>query len=256
MIHTMSKYIRAYSVNMRVPTIIFGTLIISQILLFTSPRIGVYATQVAVAGLLLIALLHDPMRKLALSAAILPVVNGCVILFNQQEAIAQTIILYEALFMTSLIYVYILADTEAQIKNELTAKNFVQLLPVVFTAGIVLGTIGAAMPGASDNIDSAVLLPLVGLAMFQAVTEELYFRGLFQKYAQRVVHPLTAVVLTAVVFMLFSAHVFTWQIAIFAFISSCIFSLLYYYKRSLLLTMAMNIATKVAILSIVIADVL
>jgi membrane protease YdiL (CAAX protease family) len=233
------------------PLLILAVIIIGQFLLFTMPQTGVYYNQGALTLLLVIGLLSERVRQLALTVAILPIINAGVILFNQQQAIAQTVVLYELLLVLTLVYRHQIAPAKPHRVDRTIRLRYRTLVPLLLATALLLGLLEALLFGFGYTLTSDLVAPFIGLIVLAAIAEEVYFRGLLQSVAQKVVHPVAAILMTAGVYAIYGSHITEIWFVAFSVLSSCIISTVYYYKHNLPLSIALNLTIKLTIIGIV-----
>lgn len=242
---TWPDRLQLYRRGTAMPAVIVAFLLVSQLLWYVAPQVGVYANQFAVAGLLIIGLHTERYRRLALSVAILPAVNACVVLFGHQAQPLQTIIIYVVLLALTLVYRYVFMSDKSLSSDRLHKKEYVYAVSLMIVVGQVLGIAAFGVLGHSDvrlmTLPIALAILFVGMA---AITEELFFRGLVQQFALKIIHAVPAIALTTIIYALFCVSSPAWWGIGYALICSTVLSIVYSFRQNLILTTVLNVTAK------------
>lgn len=226
-----------------------------QVGLLWRPLLGVYATAASLVLLLALALQVEKLRKLALSAAIVPTAMLVLLTLPQQDAFARSAEFYDVILLLALVYGRMFAMGKSRSMLSLK-KKYLILLPLMVVIGQVLGAAGFGMLRGQYPYQGTPLALVASTAVIFAIAEELLFRGLIQEYARKVVHPVTAAVITSLAYaVMFAVHgsIMPFGYAVLAGVVLCG---IYYFKQNLLLTMTANIAMKLSFIGLMATFVL
>ena len=233
------------------PALIGLTLLLSQVLWLLLPQVGVYANQCALAALLVLGLRREPVRRLALCAAILPSMNILVVLFGTPDPSLQLAVAYVSLLGLSLVYRFIFARDQSLSSQALSRRDYIAAIPLVIVIGPLLGITAALLIGRSSSfIAASPLSHVLAIACLGAVTEEVFFRGLIQQWALKLLHPVTAVALTALLYLLFSIDPGNWRTIGPALLSGTVLSVVYGRRQNLMLTTMLNLTGKLVFIGL------
>jgi membrane protease YdiL (CAAX protease family) len=225
---------------------IAGAVALSQLALWWKPLAGVYANAGLFALLLGLALWKESFRKLAISVAILPIAIMIDLCLPQGNAFGQAAVFYDAILLLTLVYRFMFALDEPIKSTALKLRGYAFALPLMAVLGQLLGVLGYGMlrhQYAFKNIS----LPLVAVtACVFALTEEMFFRGLIQQRAAKVMHPAIAAALSTILFALANIGYGTILAPLYALIAGAVLSVTYYKKQNLLLTFTINAMSKLA----------
>lgn len=247
----MSKKIKPLSRNAWVFIWIILTVVGAQLALRLNSTVGVYLNALSFALLAGLALWQEKFRSLAISAAIAPVINMIALSLPQTTQFSQTMVYYDSLLVLALIYRFIFTLDHPITYTKLTAKGYATLMPLMLVMGQALGALGFVFLRHHYSYGH-VSLPLVAASVVVfAIAEETFFRGLIQQRAAQVMHPLTAAILSMVIYTFFSVGHTTILAPVFALISTIVLSLTYYKKQNLILTISINAAMKLSYVGLV-----
>lgn len=249
---TWAARTKVWGQHARLPALIVATLLVSQSLWLLLPSVGIYANQLALGLLLVLGLHHQQVRHLALSAAILPTLNVCIALFDQPTRSLQLAVAYVILLALTLVYRSVFTLDKSLTSDKLNKTEYFYAVPLMIVLGQIIGVVAAFMAGHSEN--QIIHLPLVlalAVATLAAITEELFFRGLIQQYALKLLHPVTAVALTTLIFTPFVVGSGSWWIIVPALLASVVLSTVYCHKQNLTLTTTLNLTVKLVFVGII-----
>ena len=112
--------------------------------------------------------------------------------------------------------------------------------------GEVVGVLGYALLCDHYAFRGVPILQAVMAIVTFAVAEEMLFRGMIQRQAARVVHPIVAAVLAAALYTtIFIGHTSALNTS-FALVAGTVLSVVYYFKPHVLLTTTANIVMKLS----------
>jgi membrane protease YdiL (CAAX protease family) len=226
-----------------------------QLAVLWRPIVGVYVVAAALVSLLGLALWTERVRKLAISAAILPVALTVGFALPLTSGFARICILYGTILLLTLMSEYLFSRGESAATPD---RRRSQLLTV--PAGVLIGgVIGASgyMLFRGQYYFGGTAFPVAAIAAVAfAITEELFFRGLIQRQAGKLMHPAAAILLTVIAYTCMSVGHGGVTTAFFAVASSFELCVLYELRHNLLLNSAANIAMKLSYLYLVFRFVL
>jgi membrane protease YdiL (CAAX protease family) len=236
--------------------LIFGAVIAGQVSLFYKPNLGAYLTAAALALLMGIATLSDVNRKLALSAAIIPLLSMINLSIVQQSAFEQTAILYSSMLVLALAYRFILAPGTTPVNSHLSLRGYLGSLSLMAIVGALLGLLGYKLLINSYIFGGTRFWQVIIVAIVGACAEEALFRGLIQRQATQLMRPVYAAALTSLLYLTLSSSHFTgWSLLVGA-VSSATLSTIYVIKPNLILTTTLNLASKLIYIGLVASFVL
>lgn len=226
---------------------ILGAIGLSQLSLAIAPLAGVYANATALALLLLLALWEERARLAALAASVLPLVTMVNLALPQGSAFAQAGVFYGMLLALAFVYRKLFAREQPMQNIRLRLAGYVLVLPLFIVIGQALGVMAFGLLGGTGGElpFEGVAAPLLtaGLGLF-VVAEELFFRGLLQERAGRVMHPVLAIVLTSGAYAALTLPLGNLAVTLFAAFANLLLSSAYYLKPNLILTITTNATLK------------
>ena len=218
----------------------------SQLALWWRPTVGVYANAALFALLLALALWKETIRKVAISVAILPIAVMIDLCLPQGNAFGQAVVFYDAILLLTLVYRFMFTLDEPLKNSMLKLRGYAFALPMMAVIGQLLGLLGYGLLRnhyAFKNIS----LPLVAAsACVFALTEEMFFRGLVQQRAAKVMHPGMAAALSAILFTVMNIGYGTIYAPLYALAAGVVLSVTYYLRQNLILTFTINAMSKLA----------
>ncbi len=218
----------------------------SQLALWWKPAFGVYVNAAVFVAFCALALWREVYRKLAISLAILPVTTMITLSLPQSSDFAQAVVFYDALLLLTLIYRFWFTIDEPLPNTSLTARGYGVTLPLMLVVGQLLGTVGYLMLR-NFYAYTPTSLPLVAAAsVVFAIAEEMLFRGLIQQRAAKIIHPALAAVLSTLLYTFVSISHSTPLVPLFALLSGAVLGFTYYKKQNLMLTITINVMSKLA----------
>jgi membrane protease YdiL (CAAX protease family) len=231
--------------------LIVGTVAAGQVSLFYQPKLGAYLTAAALALLMGIAALSSANRKLALSAALIPLLSMINLSIVQQSAFEQTAILYSSMLVLALAYRIILAPATTVVSSHLSLRGYLGSLPAVAIAGVLIGLLGYKLLISSYIFGGIRLWQVAVVAVIGACAEEALFRGLIQRQATQLMRPVYAATITSLLYLTLSFSHFTgWSLLVGA-LTTAILSATYVIKPNLVLTTTLNLASKLVYVGLV-----
>jgi membrane protease YdiL (CAAX protease family) len=136
-------------------------------------------------------------------------------------------------------------------QTSLGIKGYALVVPLLIVAGQILGVMAYGMLRNTFPF-AGVSLPLVTAAMIVfTIAEEMTFRGLIQRCATSVMHPVLALLLTAGLYTAMTITVHNIAATLFAAVASLVLSFAYYAKPNLILTIAANTTFKLLFLGLI-----
>lgn len=238
------KWWKVYGHNWGVFGVALVAVGVPRFILLRWPLAGAYLNAVMLAMLVALALMHQTARQLAIAVAIIPTAMMISLVLPPTTVFAQTVVFYSILLVLGLIYRFMFSLDFPMQRTRLKWRGYLWRVPLMLVLGQVLGTIGYAMLRHHYPF-GGISLPLVSLvAVVFGLTEEIFFRGLIQQRGTVVMHPIMAAVLSALLFTMTSVGHFSYLVPLFAFVLTAAISITYYLQQNLVLTMAINIATK------------
>jgi membrane protease YdiL (CAAX protease family) len=221
-----------------------------------NPIIGIYVEYVAFAVLLGIALYSERARKLAVSAAILPMSMMLAFCVPHVTYLTDTTVLYGAMLAFAIIYQRILANPKPVVAPisapDVRLADFSQMLLI----GLIFGGEGYFVLRHYYLYQGTPLLLVAVVAAMSAAAEVILFQGLIQEQASRIMKSSQAAVLTTILFAAANIGRSTWLTAAFALTIGGTMAMTYYSRRNLGLVLVTNIAMKVSYVCLVTAYVI
>ncbi len=204
-------------------------LLLSELVLKINASMGFLLYIGLITGVLLA--LHkaeslDNNGKLMVILLILPIIRISEV-FLDFSYLWRTLIVYYALLFLACFYCF-----RFRINPGYTRRNLA-LLPLVILLGIVLGVLGNFLLDFGKNIGVLALIPAI------AFSEEILFRGLIQKLIKTEHSAFFSILLTAIIYSIFSLS-FGFPAVLFVFIVSLIISLVYNFTENIFLAIAIN----------------
>lgn len=236
------------------PYVLLAT-VAPQLGLLWRPRLGAYATAASLVMLLALGLKAGNVRKLALSAAIIPTALLVSLTLPQQDAFARSAEFYDVVLLLALVYGRMFSISKSRSMLSLK-KKYLVLLPLMVVIGQVLGAVGFGMLRGTYPYQGTPLALVASTAVVFAIAEELLFRGLIQQHASKVMRPVVAVVTASIAdAVIFAVHGSVMPFA-YAIVAGAVLGGIYYFKQNLLLTMTANIAMKLTFVGLMATFVL
>lgn len=223
---------------------------VPQVLFLIHPVGAVYATVAGLVALSVLAMKLRRARKVAIAASILPVAMMVSLSLPQSIPFGQAIVFYDAMLLLGLVYRFMFTLEEPVEDTRLGVKGYLFGLPLLLVLGQLLGAAGYGLLHNQYPFEG-VSWALVAVSVFVfAFAEETVFRGLIQQRARYIMHPIFAAVLTASLYALMSVSMGNWQAMVYAVIAGALLSTVYYFKKNLLLTVTMNVTSKLLYLGL------
>lgn len=237
--------------NSKLAFAISQALLVVQISLFINPTLGIYLNAIVFALLVRIAITHDLVRKLAISLAILPVANMISLSLPQTTLFARAVIFYDAILMLGLVYRYMFTLNDPVKSTQITRRGYLTVLPAMIVLGQLFGGLGYLMLRHQYTFGHTSLPLVAATSVIFAISEEVVFRGLIQRSASRVFHPIMAAGFTTVLYTAFSfGHRGSYLAPVFALLMGASLSIIYYKKQNLVLTMCVNAVSKLVYIAL------
>jgi membrane protease YdiL (CAAX protease family) len=227
-----------------------GALLGSQMAFLLSAVAGVCATVMALAVCMIIALRSEAARFVALSVGIAPAATLVMLGLPSTDPFAQSLLLYSILLALTLVYrsLFIRAQRPAWVTA--AAPRYVGFLPAAVVLGQLLGILSFWLLGDRYPYADTSVGIVWACAVLFALAEELFFRGLIQRQASLVLHPIMAAALSAIVFASFGIAYRSWAAAGVALITGTVLSGLYYMRQSIVITVVANTIAKFAYIAL------
>jgi membrane protease YdiL (CAAX protease family) len=218
----------------------------------TSPIVGVYITAGAIVALGTAALLKQYSLQLVLSAAIIPVALMINLSLPLSSVFAQTTVFYAALLVLGLIYRFVFTLDNPIEESRMSLRGYATFLPLMMIIGQLLGVLGYGLLR-HQYLYGHTSLPLVAAtSVVFAIAEEVVFRGLIQQRASKIMHPIVAAMMSALLsFCLTIGHRGSWMTPLIGLIAGIVLATTYYKKQNLILTMTINISMKLAYVGLI-----
>lgn len=230
--------------------------ILPSTLLVWKPMAGAYATVASLVALLIIALRSSKVRKLALSATILPLAILVLAIYPYNpSSFYRTWVEYDVVLLLAVIYSYLFRQKLAK-KYRLTMKQLPHVLPLMIIIGETLGAAGYELLRHQYGYAGTSLPLVASVAVVFAITEELFFRGLIQRQAMKLTNRTAAIALTVIIYIAATIGIGSLLPLAFGALSAATLSTIYSYKRNLLLTTTTNVAMKLTYVGLVATFVL
>jgi membrane protease YdiL (CAAX protease family) len=228
----------------------------AQISLFEKPIVGVYVNAAAFAILVALGLWKARARELAISAAILPVSMMITLSLPQTSTFAQSVVFYDAILIMALVYRFMFTLDEPVGNTSLKLRGYLLVLPLMLVLGQAMGGLGYSILRHQYTFGHTALPLVAAASVVFAIAEEVLFRGLIQQRAMKVLHPITALVLSAVLYASFTfGHAGSYLAPLFGLIMGIVLAFTYYKKQNLILTIALNAGSKLAYVGLMAAFV-
>ena len=228
-----------------------GLLVGTQLTLIYDNNLGIYFNILTLLVLILVALFRDNLRQLAISLAILPVVQIVCSTILTKTTFRTASIFYGLLLLLALTYRYMFTLDEPVEATQLKVKGHAFGIPLMLVLGESLGAIGYGFLRHHYPY-LHVSLPLLALAsVVFAFAEEMFLRGLVQQQAARVVHPILAAVITCLLYVSLEISHATPLTVGPAIAMGVVLSAVYHIKHNLLLSTTINAAAKLTYIGLV-----
>lgn len=222
-----------------------------QLAFLVSPLHGVYATVMALAACMLIAVRSRAARLVAVATAVIPAATLLALCVSGSSSFVRACVLYGALLALGITYRLQFAGTPAfQGRGPVRAGAFARLLPGMVVLGQALGALAYVALQHQYAYGGIAVGTVVGAAVLFAITEEIFFRGLLQPSAATVLHPGMAAVLSAVLYAAVHLGAGNWVAVAVAAVTGAVLAAVYYKTRSVALTVALNITAKLVFMGL------
>jgi membrane protease YdiL (CAAX protease family) len=228
-------------------------LVAGQLALYWRPVVGVYVEAAALTALIGFGLLYDKGRPLLISAAILPVAMMVTLSLSHTSVLAQTTVFYNSLLLMGLIYRFIFTLDFPVVLSRLNLRGYAMVLGLMLVIGQLLGALGYVFLRHHYTFGSTPLPLIAVAAVIFAITEEVFFRGLIQQQASRIMHPLMAALLSVILYTFTSFGHITLLAPLYALILGSVLSFIYYRKPNVLLTITVNATAKLVYIGLMAA---
>jgi membrane protease YdiL (CAAX protease family) len=220
-------------------------IIAGQLGIFVQPVLGTVLTIISLSILLGVAAKYRRVRKVVLTAAIIPLLTLVNLTFAQSSVFGQTVVLYAGMLLVSLAYRYAYRKKISDKSRVKLHNNFSGYLIYAVSLGSLLGAISFRLLANGYDLGATPALWIVPVAILGAVAEESLFRGLIQRQAISVMKPVHAVILTSLLYVALTMVHFSFWSVVVGLISTIMLSTMYMKKSSVLLTTTMNAVSKV-----------
>jgi membrane protease YdiL (CAAX protease family) len=214
------------------------------------PIVGAYVTAAVFLLLMSLALWAERFRTLAISAAILPLALMVNLSLPHTSVFVQTTVFYITILLLTLIYGYLFA-LDVPVKVSALGKKYVILLPFMVVVGEILGLVGYSFLYHHYALHSTSLALVAAVSVVFAIAEEMFFRGLLQQQASKLLHPGVAAALSVVAYTFMGVSHGTILTALFALIAGIVLSTTYYFKQNLVLTTTINACMKLTYVGLI-----
>lgn len=238
---------RPYGRNLWLLLWILVLIAAAQVVLFVKPIVGVYVDAAVFASLIWLALWQERSRQFVISTAIIPLSMLLCLSLPASTVFTRTSVLMVSFLLLALVYQYLFTleyPTDGT-RLRMTRHGYLFAIPLMVVFGQFLGLVGyGLLRHQYDFADTPLPLVALGVIVF-AIAEEILFRGLIQQKAMELFHPLMAAALSAGLYTLVSfGHRGGGLSPVFAALLGSAVAYVYYKKQNILLTIAINVATK------------
>jgi membrane protease YdiL (CAAX protease family) len=236
--------------------VIFVSILAPQLALIWQPVLGAYVNALSVAALLTIALWKAKFRNVSLASVTLPLASmvSMTVPTGSQE-LYRVSVQYGVMLLLAGVYTYMFREKQTK-KQKLALRKLPHQLPLMIIIGEVLGVAGFAILRHHYAYRSMTFPFVVGAVILFAITEELLFRGLLQRHAARIFHPLVAACVAIIAYSAMTIGTGSILPTFFGVASSGTLCALYYWKPSLVLTIVTNVVMKLSYIGLVAAFIL
>ena len=220
------------------------------------PKIGVYVNTSAVALLLSLGLWRKEIRKLAISIALIPVVNMVSLCLPQNSILNQGVIYYDGLLILGLIYYNLFTQKRPLKKSKLNTKGYAIALPLMLGLGLLIGLFGYGLLRNHYMFTGIPLGQVAAVCIIAAIAEEVIFRGLIQKNGNVIMPSAMSAAMTIILYACLGLNHNTVLTFATALITGTVLSIIYYLKPNLILTMTVNAISKLTYVGLITAFVI
>lgn len=228
---------------------LLGLIGLSQGLFFVKPSLGVYASVGTFMVIVAIALMRESFRHIGIGLAIVPFLTILIGVLPISDQTARLGIYYGVILVLSLMYRFFLFHDPPFVRIKLR-HNFLAFIGLVLV-GVACGVGYFFLPEHSYPFQALPLYSMIAGCFVIALTEELFFRGLIQQKALRVVSPNRAIIATAVLYAVMSVGSTISYPVVAAAVFSGLLSLIYRYVPNPLLTFTVNVSAKLTFIILV-----
>jgi membrane protease YdiL (CAAX protease family) len=248
---SLIKRVKLIRPNIGLAVIVAMAVIGSQATLIWVPRVGLFVDVACFVLLTTLALMRSAARPFLISLAVLPVTNIVSSSVITHNFLARTTIFYVTLLLLAELYRYTFSLDAPVTSTRLTWRGYAFALPLMVVTGQAIGLIGYAFLRNRYEFSGVSLSIMIPLSILFALCEEIFIRGLVQQQAAKLFHPGVVVLLTSLLYVFMStsrATMLTLGPSIFLGLALAI---TYSKKQNLLLTTAMNAASKLTYIGLV-----
>lgn len=237
--------------------LVFATaIVLSQALLALFPKPGLYIVALAFVVLMGLGLIFVQARPLAISCSIIFVANIVAIGVNPHHVLSATALYVGTILLLAVIYRYIFDPHIFSKAHHFSFEQYRALLPQMIIMGQIIGVLGYLTLKhhyAYGHINGWLI---GGVVLAFAMAEEYLLRGLIQKQALHIFHPVIAALLSVLtgVCLYFNHYFWIALPAVLLLQISC--ATVYNYKQNLFLTITLNAAAKLSYVGLITAFVL
>lgn len=252
LLRDLFERLHSLSLNIQVGAAVVATTLLPDITLLWQPVLGVYATAAALSVLLTLGIKIPKARKLAIAASILPIAAMVNLSLPEiRNTLARISVQYAVLLLLGASYVYIFREDNPLRKIRTCLGCYLNVLPIMVVIGEVLGAVSYAVLRHRYPYKGTPLHYVAAATVIFAIAEELVFRGLIQRQAAKLMHPVAAGVLAVITYV--AATIGTGSVlpALFALMSGITLSAIYYFIPNLVLTTFTNITMKLTYLGLI-----
>lgn len=264
---TARRFIRSIKQNLKLPKLYrtftrhYGILSLAliaivgaQSALLADQTVGIYAVVLSIAILTVLAIAKAHYRTTMIAAAVLQIATLLILCLPQKDYFTQTVIFYAVILILSLIYRYLFTLDVPRSKTAIGLPLFyLVLLPCMLVTGQIFGVWQYLALHTHFPFHDVPLALMATAYIFFGVVEEIYFRGLLQATSIREMGSAQSVILSTVLFSVsFLNSATLWGPAI-GLAMGLSLSLMYVFRRNLVLTIVANASAKILFLWLVVA---
>jgi len=252
----VTRKLRQWGKNYLIWLIVVGLIVAAEATQIWAPHVGIYINALALAGLCALAIIKEKARKVAISAAIIPVANMVTASVMPHTIIGSTVILYTVILLLALIYRFMFTLDYPQINTSLRIKGYGYGIPIMVVTGQVIGVIGYLFLK-NHYPFVGYSLPLIALAsVVFAFTEEMLLRGLIQQQGEFIFNPFMAGLATTILYVFLVIDHSTMLTLPVAIILGGTLSYTYYKRKNIILTFIINATSKLIYIALVASFIL
>jgi membrane protease YdiL (CAAX protease family) len=218
------------------------------------PAAAGYVVAAVLAVLVCVAIASDRLRRLLVSAGIVPLALMVMMVLPALDRFVQALVFYALLLVLATVYHFMFLFTDDSPPAEPAAQPrfpYALMIQGGIIVGEILGFLSfVVLPHALPVARGAVGL-LFPAALLFAITEERLFRGLVQRQAAEIMHPVGAALLSAVMFASLSLGLGSATAFGMALILGLALAAMYFNTRNVVVTTTLNFTSKLPFIILV-----